>query len=438
LFTANFARPERNDLETQGNGLGPLFNAVSCGTCHSQSGPGGGGDLENNVQLIGIVTVPAPRGSVEEVLKSARTVHPKLSDNAPIKIFHKFLIGAPENIAAYDAWRDGILKDFGVDSASSVKPVRKRVKNVTMEIAQRNTPALWGMGQIDRLRNEGGDALRRRLVAEETERHPWITGRAPRTPDGKDGWYGWRGQIAGLDEMILGACSNEVGLQTPGFPEPESPAALTKPVSKKSRKGIETDLTADQCLALAAFVHSLPQPVRDPSNFSESDAGERVYDRIGCSHCHAKDLGWVSGIYSDMSLHDMGNEDEDMQVTTPELKVQEFQQLGLAQAMSNSGGGYGGSPTLSFSLQSVRVAFIEPAEYEQEWKTPPLWGVSDSAPYWHDGRAETLKEAILLHGGEADRARAAYQQLDQEDQQSLLGFLQSLKAPSEGQLTAAR
>jgi cytochrome c peroxidase len=115
------------------------------------------------------------------------------------------------------------------------------------------------------------------------------------------------------------------------------------------------------------------------------------------------------------------------------LKVQEFQQFaGISPA------GYGATPSLSFSLRTVRVAFIEPTEYEQEWKTPPLWGVSDSAPYWHDGRAETLKEAILLHGGEADRARAAYQQLDQEDQQSLLGFLQSLKAPSEGQLTAAR
>ena len=44
---------------------------------------------------------------------------------------------------------------------------------------------------------------------------------------------------------------------------------------------------------------------------------------------------------------------------------------------------------------------VESTNYAQEWRTPPLWGVRDSAPYMHDGRAETLLEAISMHDGEA-------------------------------------
>ena len=46
-----------------------------------------------------------------------------------------------------------------------------------------------------------------------------------------------------------------------------------------------------------------------------------------------------------------------------------------------------------------------------EWRTAPLWGVADSAPYLHDGRAETLEEAIELHGGEAIDVAARFRAL---------------------------
>ncbi len=61
-----------------------------------------------------------------------------------------------------------------------------------------------------------------------------------------------------------------------------------------------------------------------------------------------------------------------------------------------------------------------------EWRTPPLWGVADSAPYLHDGRASTLDEAIRLHGGEAEATSERYRKLDGRDRRELLSFLQSL------------
>jgi CxxC motif-containing protein (DUF1111 family) len=66
---------------------------------------------------------------------------------------------------------------------------------------------------------------------------------------------------------------------------------------------------------------------------------------------------------------------------------------------------------------------------QREWKTPPLWGVADSAPYLHDGRAETLVDAIQWHGGEAAPSKRNYLRLNDGQQRLLIVFLNSLKAP---------
>jgi CxxC motif-containing protein (DUF1111 family) len=60
-----------------------------------------------------------------------------------------------------------------------------------------------------------------------------------------------------------------------------------------------------------------------------------------------------------------------------------------------------------------------------------LWGVANSAPYLHDGRASTLNEAILLHGGEAEKISKRYASLSFFDHQALLAFLHSLVAPHQ-------
>jgi CxxC motif-containing protein (DUF1111 family) len=65
-----------------------------------------------------------------------------------------------------------------------------------------------------------------------------------------------------------------------------------------------------------------------------------------------------------------------------------------------------------------------------EWRTPPLWGVADSAPWLHDGRAQTLAAAISLHGGEAEPSRTAWERLSLAEQWALLAFLASLAAPA--------
>ena len=72
-----------------------------------------------------------------------------------------------------------------------------------------------------------------------------------------------------------------------------------------------------------------------------------------------------------------------------------------------------------------------PGVGRREWRTPPLWGVRDSAPYLHDGRAPTLEKAIELHQGDATFAKSQFRALSSAQRFQLLQFLKSLAAPRQ-------
>ncbi|MCS7471031.1 hypothetical protein NZK35_30615 [Stieleria sp. ICT_E10.1] len=89
--------------------------------------------------------------------------------------------------------------------------------------------------------------------------------------------------------------------------------------------------------------------------------------------------------------------------------------------------------TTTHKYRQTRTDFtrlhLEPTYFTQEWRTPPLWGVHDSAPYMHDGRAETLLEAITMHDGESKGTRDRFLTLPLEDRQAVIEFLHTLVAP---------
>jgi len=77
--------------------------------------------------------------------------------------------------------------------------------------------------------------------------------------------------------------------------------------------------------------------------------------------------------------------------------------------------------------------YTEGTALPAEWRTPPLWGLglsknSQGGNYFllHDGRAKSIEEAIVLHGGEAEQNSKAYQQLTTSDKDKLIKFLESL------------
>jgi CxxC motif-containing protein (DUF1111 family) len=268
-----------------------------------------------------------------------------------------------------------------------------------LDLSQRNTPALFGAKLIDELpereiiAGEKKQRLKAGLASAETESAP--VGRALRLTDGRVGRFGWKAQMATLAEFVQAACANELGLGNPSQAQP-------RPLSKPYYQAPGLDLTAEQCEQLTAFVASLPRPVeRLPEAASAAEEarwGKRLFQTIGCADCHTPNVGSVEGIYSDLLLHRMG-------------------------APLVGGGSYNEPPP--------EIPEFKPGEGPQadEWRTPPLWGVADSAPYLHDGRAPTLQEAIRLHGGQGATAAQRFVRLRQAEQVQLVAFLRTLQAP---------
>src|SRR5207253_11500358 len=162
------------------------------------------------------------------------------------------------------------------------------------------------------------------------------------------------------------------------------------------------DLTQDQCDQLTAFCASLPRPVErvpeGPSQPEQTQAGKKLFTTVGCADCHTPNLGPVEGLYSDLLLHRMGQD-------------------------LVGGGSYNDPP----NPKPDGKPGDGPAP--GEWRTPPLWGVADSAPYLHDGRAKTLEDAVRQHGGQAAGAAQRFARLGRADQERLLAFLGTLRAP---------
>ena len=184
-------------------------------------------------------------------------------------------------------------------------------------------------------------------------------------------------------------------------------AAGTAQPNSLARPGYQPrglDLSLEQCDQLTQFVASLPRPVeRVPVDGEEQDrakAGKEIFVSSGCASCHTPSLGSVDGLYSDLLLHIMGRD---------------------LQAIGRSYDGPHGPPVPDVPRPEDPLA--------REWRTPPLWGVADSAPYLHDGRAATLHDAIRLHGGQANESRISYLKLDQDGRANLIAFLKTLRAP---------
>src|SRR5262249_8396256 len=127
---------------------------------------------------------------------------------------------------------------------------------------------------------------------------------------------------------------------------------------------------------------------------------KKLFLKVGCAICHVPTMAGVEGFYSDLLLHRI--EDQ-----TPEF-------------------GYVRTPPAPLPDHIPR---------DGDWKTPPLWGVADSAPYFHDRASATLEAAILRHAADAKSVTRAYRALPQNDQAALVTFLRSLKAPPVERIT---
>ena len=180
-----------------------------------------------------------------------------------------------------------------------------------------------------------------------------------------------------------------------------------------------SDLSDRDCDDLTDFVARLPAPRQIETSDAQQAAllknGGSLLQSVGCTVCHRPRLGEVTGIYSDLLLHDMG-----MALADPMPAPATFAPIRPVAY-------YGSGPTPSESP-------VELQKRQREWKTPPLWGLRDSGPFLHDGRAKTIEAAIAQHGGEAASSAKRFAALPRPERSRLIGFLTTLAAPNPSQL----
>ncbi len=369
-----------HDPMAGGDGLGPVFNGKSCVGCHFQGGVGGGGASQHNVVSFELMPT-RDRPQLKGGLVHAFAVENKYTEKfGTLRTMFPVIPGC----VRVEGGCRVFFQDFDPLRTASV-----------------NSTALYGAGWVDRLSGKTVYQLGLRKVVAQVGRElagnfeGILPGRPRVLPGGRVGKFGWKAQFATLEEFVAAACANEIGLGNPRMDQ-------ARPIGH-DYPAVAPDLDPGQFRALVAFVDTLSRPAEirptDPAEGDLADRGRSAFLKVGCASCHTPDIGGVEGIYSDFLLHRLDDR-------------------------RNGGTGY-------TTTSTPEVPLPEAFPLPEEWKTPALWGVADSAPYLHDGSAATLEAAILKHRGDAEEVFRNYKGLGSDEQRALIAFLRTLRAPAD-------
>ena len=296
---------------------------------------------------------------------------------------------------------DGSFGEYASGSVMQMFSIPPHETQVTIPpeinvIARRKSLPLFGNGLVEAI----PDTTLIALEDPEDRDGNGISGRAHRVHDKASnstriGRFGWKAQQATLLSFGAEAYRDEMGITNDLFPEEACPVGDCEKIQFFNPvPGLQDFRSSTTGLRgiddFENFMRLLGPPPRGIIP-GEAQQGEQAFLALGCSSCHVPSLrtgpSSVAALhfkrffpYSDFLLHDIGTGD------------------GIAQGDAKP----------------------------EEIRTPPLWGVRVRAPFLHDGRASTLREAIELHGEEAVNSRAQFVELSEPEKQALLAFLRSL------------
>ncbi|MEL6893918.1 MAG: di-heme oxidoredictase family protein, partial [Actinomycetota bacterium] len=217
------------------------------------------------------------------------------------------------------------------------------------------------------------------------------------------GRFGWKAGQPTVLEQSADAFRNDMGITSDLAPDETCTGAQTECAAAPTGRGDdgEQEVTASRLASVTFYTRTLAVPAGRGSDDPHVQRGAELFDEFNCSACHTP-------TYTTGPLEEVGVEALSDQVIFPYTDL----------LLHDMGPG----------LADDRPEFEADG---QEWRTPPLWGiglievVNGELFLLHDGRARTIEEAILWHGGEASAAMEAFRTADADDRAALVAFLES-------------
>jgi len=373
-------------------GLGPVFNNVSCVSCHINDGRGKatveGQGLSATLLRLSIPGIGVHGGPIPVPLYGGQLQQQAIFGSTPeasVTVNYTYLPGSFPDGESYE-----LRKPIFTISNYYAGPV------AGMLVSARNSPAVFGLGLIEGISEI--DILKYQDIHDSD--NDGISGKANyvwniyenKTSLGR---FGWKANTPSLLQQVASAFNEDMGITNLLFPNENSHGQI-----QDNSTGNKTDLS-DSLLHITTFyMQTLAVPARRNVEDPMVKRGKQIFEDAQCAKCHVPSYRTAVNVafkdisnqlifpYTDLLLHDMGSD-----------------------------------------LTDNRPDFLADG---QEWRTPPLWGIGLSevvnghSDFLHDGRARNLKEAILWHGGEAENSKNYFIQLPKADREALIQFLRSL------------
>jgi CxxC motif-containing protein (DUF1111 family) len=379
------------------DGLGPMFNSISCTGCHIRDGRG------------------APPQKYGEPLVSMLirlSIDGKTPEGAPLP--EPIYGGQLQNRAIQGVLPEGDVKIKyeeikGLFADGDTFSLRKPIYEFDdlkygkihpqVRFSPRTAPFMIGLGLLEAISEKDilanadpNDANKDGISGKPN--YVWDYLKKEKTI----GRFGWKANQPNLKQQVAGAFNGDIGLTTSIFLTDH--CTDNQQDCKKSINGGNPEISDEILTFTTAYSSSLAVPMRRNVKDVEVLRGKKLFVEAQCATCHTpkfttqatKEYPEYKGIlirpYTDLLVHDMGE--------------------GLADNRED------------FEANG------------REWRTPPLWGIglipkiNEHSNFLHDGRARNLHEAILWHGGEGEAAKDAFLKMSRKDRTALIKFLESL------------